>query len=127
MFFLSLFLEFLNAKPNTLQSVLTSEKDKTDRQGYEFSVQDLRVENLSTYNEHFQCYQRFIENDIIRKFEEFSRIFRNFNGFVMNLKGEVILGKLPDQDNIKNLLVNRGKKFKENYRNEFTVSFKKRI
>ena len=127
MFFLSLFLEFLNAKPNTLQGVLASEKEKTDRQGYEFSVQDLKVENLNTYNDFFLCYKDFIEKDIIRKHEEFSKIFYNFQGFIMKIKGDVILGKLPDQDNLKELLVNRGKKFKAEYHNELTVSFKKRI
>ena len=104
MFFLSLFLEFLNAKPNTLQGILHSEKDKTDRQGYEFSVQDLRVENLNTYNDYFACYKDLIENTILSKYEDFLRLFSGFDGFIMNIKGNMMLGKVPGQDYIKDLV-----------------------
>ena len=120
-------MDFLNSKPNTLHGILTTEKDKTDRQGYEFSVQDLTVENLNTYNDCFVCYKELIENFIIGKYEDFLRVFESFDGFILNTKGDSIFGKVPAQEKIKDLIINCGKKIKNDYHNGFTVSFKKRI
>lgn len=126
-FFLYLFLNFLNCKPNTLHSILASEKDKTDKQGYEFSVKELKAENLATYNDYFAVYKENLENLAVGKYAECLVAFRDFQGFVMNTKGDVIVGEVPGPERLKEIIVGRGKKLKVEYRNELTVSFIKRI
>lgn len=126
-FLLTLFLNFLNTKPNTLHGILTNEKDKTDRQGHDFSVQDLTVENLNTYNDCFYAYKDMVENCILEKYENFSKVFEGFNGFITDVQGNLIHGKVPGETKVKNLISNQGKKLKKDYHNEFTVSIKKRI
>ena len=67
-------------------------------------MQDLRVENLNTYNDYFACYKDLIENTILSKYEDFLRLFSGFDGFIMNIKGNMMLGKVPGQDYIKDLV-----------------------
>lgn len=104
-----------------------SEKDKTDRQGHDFSVQDLRVENLNTYNDYFVCYKELVEKNIIEKHDEFARYFAGFDGFIMSVKGNLLFGKVPGQEKIKEIVVSRAKKIKAEYHGEFAVICKKRI
>jgi hypothetical protein len=126
-YFLSLFLSFLNCKPNTLHSILASEKDKTDRQGYEFSVKELKAENINTYNDYFAVYKEILELTAEEKYEECYKSFADFQGFIMNIKGDLIFGECPGSEKLKELMVNRGKRLKNEYRNELTVRVIKRI
>lgn len=127
LFFLSLFLKFLNSKPNTLQGILNTEKDKTDRQGYEFGLKDLTVESLNTYNDCFQGYKEFVETEISEHLQKFEKELAGFNGFVMTVHGELIHGELGSLDKFRDILVNRAKKMRDSYRCDFSVSLIKRI
>ena len=122
-----MFLKFLNAKPNTLQSILNTEKDKTDRQKSEYGLVDLVRENLSTYNECFVVYTEFIQNSFLEFFDEVFQEFKWFNGFVMTVKGDFICGDLQENGKLKEVIVNQGKILKKTYKWETTVSFIKRI
>lgn len=122
-----MFLKFLNAKPNTLQSILNTEKDKTDRQKSEYGLVDLVRENLSTYNECFVVYTEFIQNSFLEFFDEVFQELKWFNGFVMTVKGDFICGDLQENGKLKEVIVNQGKILKKTYKWETTVSFIKRI
>lgn len=123
---MALFLKFLNAKPNTLQSILNTEKDKTDRQWSEFGLKDLVEENLSTYNECFSTYKEFIEESILELYDEVNKQFSEFTGFIMTIKGNFISGDLQDNNRLKEIIMSRGKAMKNSYRSEYTVIFIKR-
>jgi hypothetical protein len=126
LFFLILVLKFLNSKPNTLQSILMTEKDKTDRQKNEFSVQDMTVESLNTYNDYFAVYKEIIDAKVVEIFDEYWKTFGNFQGFMTNSKGDCIVGTLPGPEALKEVIITRGKRLKSDYRNTMTVSGKKR-
>jgi len=121
-----LFLRFLNAKPNTLQGILNTEKDKTDRQGCEFGIKDLTVESLNTYNECFKIYKDQIELSISDTLDEIYKSFNSFNGFIMTTKGDLIYGSLEPYMTLKKIIVSRAKIMKETYRQELSVIFIKR-
>lgn len=126
-YFLYMFLSFLNCKPSTLSSVLATEKEKTDRQGYEFSVNDLKVEHLNNYNEFFVEYKEILELTALEKYEECYNMMGDWQGFIMNIKGEVMFGEVPGLEKIKELVVNMAVKLKTEHRNDVSVSFIKRM
>ena len=115
----------MNSKPNTLQGILTKEKDKTDRQGYEFSLRDMTVESLNTYNDCFFAYKQLIEKDIITLYEYYLEIMGNFEGFIINMSGDLIYGSIPGKE-MSSIVKNTGKKLKSEYHGKLTVSCKKR-
>ena len=120
-------MKFLNAKPNTLQSILNTEKDKTDRQKSEYGLVDLVRENLSTYNECFVVYTEFIRLGFLDFFDEVSKGLEGFQGFLMTVKGDFVCGDLQDNGKLKEKVVNQGKILKKTFKGETTVSFIKRI
>lgn len=117
----------MNCKPSTLSSVLATEKEKTDRQGYEFSVNDLKVEHLNNYNEIFVEYKEILELTALEKYEECYNMMGDWKGFIMNIKGEVMFGEVPGLEKLKELVVNMAAKLKIEHRNDVSVSFIKRM
>jgi hypothetical protein len=126
LFFLSLFLKFLSSKPNTLQGILNTEKDKTDRQGSEFGLRDLTAETLNTYNDCFQNYKEFIETELSDFFRNFQSALSGFSGFVMTLDGDLVQGNLGKLEKFKEMIAKRGKIMRDSYKHDFSVSLIKR-
>ncbi|CAG9310846.1 unnamed protein product [Blepharisma stoltei] len=120
LFLLSLFVKFLSIRPHYLQKILNAEKVKSSRQHSDFLLQDVTTDRPPSYTESFSSYKTFLEEEAENWLIEYLVEMNNFEGFVMDMKGYLLYGTVPGEEDLKLQILGYGKKLNAEYKSDFS-------